>query len=697
MVRRLAVSTIKDHLRESQLINQRIIILLVIVGILLSLLIAKLAYLQIYNSEYYTTQSENNRLSILPITPIRGLIYDRNGIVMAQNLPNYRLNVIPELTEDLTATLKKLGELVQLSKEDIRRFQKSRRHQRKYAEVPLRFRLTEAEVARLAVNKHLLPGVSIKAELSRHYPLGKLASHVIGYAAIISQRELQRLTADKLGKLELSNYRGTSRIGKVGIEKKYESILHGTVGIQRVETNAQGRVLKVIERKLPIPGKNLYLNLDSKLQAIAEKAFKDNNGAVVAMIPKTGAILAMVSMPTFDPNLFVNGLDTKQYRELSSSPEQPLFNRATKGQYPPGSTIKPFIGLAGLELDTILSSDEIDCPGYYMLKGDPRRYRDWKKHGHKETNLSKAIIESCDVYFYDLSLQLGIDNIHQFLAQFGFGIKTGIDLNGEMPGLLPSRAWKRKYRQLPWFPGETLITGIGQGFMLTTPLQLANATAALATRGKLKTPNLVHAIENPQDGVKQFLTNEDKTPIPHQSDSHWDSIISSMKKVVHSLHGTARRLNVNLNYTIAGKTGTAQVFGIKQDEEYDEETVSKKLRDHALFISFAPVDQPEIAVAVIVENGGHGGSTAAPIARKVMDYYLKSINIINTKKINSKNSKPVIKLEIKPNSKLVNNIPSKIPNKILDKIQNNNLSGTTTADSPGITDTNQLEDLNDAD
>lgn len=640
MARRPAVSTIKDHIRESQVINQRIIILLVLAVVLLSILIAKLAYLQIFNNQYYTTQSENNRLSILPITPIRGLIYDRNGIVMAQNIPNYILYVVPELTKNLKNTLKKLGELVQLSKEDLRRFEKSRKYRRKFAELPLRFRLTEKEVARLAVNKHLLPGVSIKAELSRHYPLGKLASHVIGYAAIISESELQNLTADNLGNLELSNYRGTSRIGKVGIEKKYESILHGTVGIQRVETNAQGRVLKVIERKLPIPGKNLYLSLDSKLQAIAEKAFKDHNGALVAMVPDTGAILAMVSMPTFNPNLFVNGLDTRQYRELSNSPEQPLFNRAIKGQYPPGSTIKPFIGLAGLELEHILTSDEINCPGYYMLKGDPRRYRDWKKEGHLKTNLTKAIIESCDVYFYGLSMSLGIDNIHDFLSKFGFGTKTEIDLVGEMPGLLPSRSWKRKHRQLPWFPGETVITGIGQGFTLVTPLQLATATATLGNRGLLNKPSIVHAIENPEDGNRELIPHKSKTQILHKDDNNWDTIITAMKNVVHSIRGTARRLNVKLDYKIAGKTGTAQVFGIKQDEEYDEDSISKKLRDHALFISFAPVIQPEIAIAVIVENGGHGGSTAAPIARKVMDYYFKNTKKIQFRKIFPKKIKP---------------------------------------------------------
>jgi len=634
MVRRPAVSTIKDHIRESQLINQRIITLLVLVGVLLILLIVKLAYLQIFNSQYYKTQSENNRLSILPITPIRGLIYDRNGIVMAQNIPNFRLDVVPELSKDINKTLQKLGKLVQLSKEDINRFKKARKYQRKFAEVPLRFRLSEEEVARLAVNKHLLPGVSIKAELSRHYPLGKLASHVIGYAAIISQRELRNLTADKLGNLELSNYRGSSRIGKVGIEKKYETILHGTVGIQRVETNAQGRVLKVIERNLPIPGKNLYLNLDSKLQAVAEQAFKENNGALIAIVPATGAILAMVSMPTFDPNLFVNGLDTKQYRKLSTSPEEPLFNRALRGQYPPGSTIKPFIALAGLELDQVLASDEIVCPGYYMLKGDPRRYRDWKKEGHRETTLSKAIIESCDVYFYDLALKLGIDNIFNYLSKFGFGRRTGIDLTGEGSGLLPSRQWKRKARQLPWFPGETLITGIGQGFTTTTPLQLANATAALANRGILKTPRIVYAIETPKDGNREIITNSIITTIEHKSDSHWNTVITAMKNVIHSLHGTARRLNVKLDYKIAGKTGTAQVFGIKQDEEYDEDAISKKLRDHALFISFAPVEKPEIAIAVIVENGGHGGSTAAPIARKVMDYFFK--NTVKTKPFNTK-------------------------------------------------------------
>lgn len=622
--RRATATTLKDHLRESQLVNQRVVSLLIIIGILLLILLGKLAWLQIFNSQYYTTQSENNRLSILPIAPIRGLIYDRNGVLMAQNLPRYRLNVIPERTDDVDKTLEALAKLVDLSKEDLQRFHKARRHQRKFAEVPLRYRLSEQEVARIAVNKHLFPGVSIKAELSRHYPLGKLASHVIGYAAIISESELQTMGTNKSGDLEISNYRGSSRIGKVGIEKKYETLLHGTVGIQRVETNAQGRVLNVIERTLPVPGKNLYLNLDSKLQAIAEQAFADNNGALVAINPNNGAVLAMVSMPTYDPNLFVNGLDSRQFRALKNSPEQPLFNRSIRGQYPPGSTIKPFIGLAGLEQGQITTQDEIICPGWYMLKGDERRYRDWKKHGHGETNLSKAIIESCDVYFYDLSLALGIDNIYDYLSKFGFGFKSGIDLNGERSGLLPSRQWKRKKRHLPWFPGETLITGIGQGFTLTTPLQLANATAAIGMYGERYQPSLVYAVQDPNDESITIKQSKKVTAFADKNIINWNTIITAMKNVVHSARGTARRLKVNLTYSIAGKTGTAQVIGIKQGEEYKEQEIEKKYRDHALFIAFAPVEKPKIAVAVIVENGGHGGSIAAPIARKVMDTYLLS-------------------------------------------------------------------------
>ncbi|MCW9023484.1 MAG: penicillin-binding protein 2 [Gammaproteobacteria bacterium] len=612
--------TLKDHVRETLIFNQRVIIAAIVVMLMTAILITRLVYLQIVNVGHYSLLSENNRVNTLPIPPIRGLIYDRNGILLAQNLPSFTLELVPEHIDNLEQTLAELDKLINLTEQDIARFKKYRkRHKRRFEGVPLRFRLNDQEVARIAVNQYRLAGVEIDAQLTRHYPLGSLAAHAVGYVGRINEAEASRI--------DESDYSGTNHIGKIGIEKSYEDLLHGTVGFQRVETNAQGRILRVLERTLPIPGKNLYLNLDVKLQAIAEQGFssKDseyNTGALVAIDPRDGAVLALASLPTFDPNLFVNGIDTKTYAQLRDSPDRPLFNRALRGQYPPGSTVKPLIGLAGLEFGEVNSHQEIDCPGWYTLKNDPRRYRDWKKEGHSATDLTKAIVESCDVYFYDLSLALGIDNIYSYLSQFGLGELTGIDVEGEKAGLMPSPAWKRRARQLPWFPGETLITGIGQGFMLTTPLQLSSITATLSLRGGRMQPQMLYAVESPE--TTEFTTIP-STPVkqrPHAEENHWQTIINAMEQVVHGVHGTARRISRNLPFKIAGKTGTAQVFGIKQDEEYVEEDIKKKLRDHALFIGFAPVEDPQIAVAVIVENGGSGGAIAAPIARRVMDQYL---------------------------------------------------------------------------
>jgi len=611
---RFSSLTIKDHLRESGLINKRILISAIGTGILLLVLLARMFQLQIIDVQHYSSLSENNRVSLLPIPPTRGLIYDREGRLLAQNLPSFTLELVPEHVKNMSATLKTLQKLIRISHDELRNFHKQLRRKRRFEGVPLRFRLNDAEVARIAVNQYRLPGVEIRAQLSRHYPLGSLASHAIGYVSRINEEELRHLNA--------SNYSATNYIGKVGVEKSYEHLLHGKVGFQRVETNAQGRVLRVLERTLPIPGKNIYLNLDARLQAIAEKGFKDNNGALVALDPNNGDVLALVSMPTFDPNLFVNGIDSKSYKALSQSPRRPLFNRALRGQYPPGSTLKPFIGLAGLELDVVKPSDTINCPGWYMLKNDDRRYRDWKKHGHGITNLRKAIVESCDVYFYGLSLALKIDRLHEYLSSFGLGKLTGIDISGELPGLMPSRAWKRRVYHQPWFPGETLITGIGQGFTLTTPLQLASITATLGDLGQRYQPQILHAIQQPGTGELSIQTAIPTGKVPIAKIEHWHTIIDIMQDVVSSLHGTARGISHHLSYRIAGKTGTAQVFGVKQDEEYVAKDVAKKLRDHALFIGFAPALKPRIAVAAIVENGGGGGSVAAPIVRKVMDYYL---------------------------------------------------------------------------
>ena len=605
---------LKDHIRESLIFNRRLLTALFVTVLLLLLLVGRLLYLQIIHQEHYSTLSEENRVNILPIPPSRGLIYDRNGIVLAQNLPSFSLRLVPEHIADLEQTLAELRSLIAISDEDIERFHTDRKQKRRFEGIPLRFRLDDEEVARVSVNQYRLPGVEIHAELARHYPLGKLASHAVGYVGRINERELT--------KLDTSNYAASSHIGKVGVERAYEDLLHGQVGYQQVESNAQGRILHVLERTLPTPGKNLFLNLDVQLQRVAEDAMGENSGALVALDPRNGAVLALVSTPTYDPNLFVNGLDRKTFTELRESPERPLFNRALRGQYPPGSTVKPFLGLAGLELEEINLSDSLKCPGWYMQAGDPRRYRDWKKQGHGKTDLTKAIVESCDVYFYDLALALGIENMHDYLANFGLGQRTGIDIRGELGGILPSRDWKLRTYRTVWYPGETLITGIGQGFMLTTPLQLANITATLSMYGRRIQPNMIYAIQDAADNNHQVIEPKPSEPVPVAQIGNWEKIIKAMQLVVKSPKGTAHRISYGLPYSIAGKTGTAQVFGLKQDEEYKEEEISKKLRDHALFIGFAPVEDPRIAVAVIVENGGHGSSAAAPVVRKVMDKYL---------------------------------------------------------------------------
>ena len=605
---------LKDHIRESLIFNRRLLIAMFVAGLLLLMLIGRLMYLQILHQEHYVTLSENNRVNILPIPPSRGLIYDRNGIVLAQNLPSFSLRLVPEHVPNLQHTLTELQQLVAISEEDLERFHKDRKQKRRFEGIPLRFRLDDEEVARISVNQYRLPGVEIHAELARHYPLGKLASHAVGYVGRINEQELQELDA--------SNYAATSHIGKVGVERAYENLLHGQVGYQQVETNAQGRILRVLERTLPTPGKNLILNLDVQLQRVAEEAMGEHNGALVALDPRNGAVLALVSTPTYDPNLFVNGLDSKTFKELRDSPDRPLFNRALRGQYPPGSTIKPFLGLAGLELNELQPNTTLNCPGWYMQEGDSRRYRDWKKYGHGKTDLTKAIVESCDVYFYDLAVTLGIDRMHDYLAHFGLGHRTGIDIRGELSGILPSREWKRRTYRTVWYPGETLIAGIGQGFMLTTPLQLASITATLSMYGRRTQPNMVYAIQDADEMNEQLIEPKVREPVPVSNIDHWKTVIHAMQEVIESPHGTAHRISYKLPYTIAGKTGTAQVFGMKEDEEYKEEEISKKLRDHALFVAFAPVEDPRIAVAIIVENGGHGGSTSAPIVRKVLDQYL---------------------------------------------------------------------------
>ena len=608
--------TLKDKARESTLLRNRAITGLVVVIALSGLLITRLVYLQIISHEHFSTLSENNRVKIVPIPPTRGLIYDRNGVLLAQNLPSFSLEVVPETVEDMETTLGGLAQIINIRESDLERFRKLLRRKRSFEGIPLRFRLDEKEVARFAVNRHRFPGVDIEARLTRHYPLGATGAHVVGYVGRIDEQELQML--------DTANYSGTSHMGKTGVEKAYEDVLHGRVGYKHVETNAQGRTLRVLNRTAPIPGHDLQINIDVSLQSVAEKALGAENGAVVAIEPETGGVLALVSTPSYDPNLFVNGIDAEAYAALQASPNRPLFNRALRGQYPPGSTVKPFVGLAGLEHDAVTSEHTTWCRGWYQLPGASHKYRDWKRSGHGRVDMNTAIQRSCDVYYYELALELGIDRLHGFMERFGFGTKTGVDIGGEVSGLMPSRDWKRRARNQPWYPGETLITGIGQGFTLTTPLQLATATSSLALRGQRFAPRVARAEIDPETGGRYALEPARLPPVSIAHHSHWATVIQGMVDVVHSPRGTARRVGDDAPYRIAGKTGTAQVFSIGQEEKYEADAIDKNLRDHALFIAFAPIEKPRIAVAVLVENGGSGSSAAAPIARKVMDHYLLS-------------------------------------------------------------------------
>lgn len=605
---------LKDNYLETRLVRNRLIASALIVFVLMMVVLVRLYILQVVEHEHYSTLSNSNRVSLKALPPTRGLIYDRNGIVMADNLPAYRLEIIREQVDDLDQTLLQLKQLVEISEQEIARFQESSKRRRSFESVPLLLNMSDEEVALLAVNLHRFKGVEINARLTRNYPLGKHAVHALGYVGRIDLKDLNSL--------DETSYAGTSHIGKRGLEKYYEKQLHGEVGYQRVEVNASGRTLRVLDEQPPLAGRNLYLTIDSSLQQLAEYLFTGQRGSMVAVDPRNGEILALVSMPSFDPNLFVNGISSVDYSALRDSSSRPLFNRAITGQYPPGSTTKPFFGLAGLENNVIGARQNIYCGGSYQLPNEERKYRDWKKEGHGPVDLEDAITQSCDVYFYELSYNLGIDRMSEFMKQFGFGARTGIDSTSERPGLMPSREWKRGAKGMPWFPGETLITGIGQGALLVTPLQLSSSTGALAMQGKRYKPHLVKSIENPETLSRVDIEPELVGDYKMKKNLNWKHVVKGMTNVVHGIRGTANRISKGLTYKIAGKTGTAQVFGIAQDEEYEEDKVSKKLRDHALFMAFAPADDPQIAIAVVVENGGHGSSVAAPIARKIMDAYL---------------------------------------------------------------------------
>ena len=621
------LSPIKDIHSERRMFLSRVILAAVVSILLLGLVIARLVQLQVVDHELFAEKSQGNRVRIEPVPPIRGLVFDRKDRVLAENLPAYQLELIPEQVGDIDDTLKRLAAINLIEFEDIPRIKDLSRSGPRFQPVTLKFRLSDEEIASFAIQRPRFPGVDFQPRLVRHYPDGEFISHAVGYVGALS--------TDDLGRLDPAAYAGTSHTGKTGVESSFESDLHGDAGYRHLIANARGRQVPSDTSELldslpfdetPMPGANVYLSIDLDLQRIATQALEGRRGALVALDPQNGEILALVSAPAFDPNLFAVGMSTSQYRELSESPDRPLFNRAVRGAYPPGSTIKPILALAALEKNATNLTRKTVCHGYFQLPNDDHRYRDWKPEGHGPVDLHDAIAQSCDVYFYEISVDIGIDAMHDYLTRFGLGSPSGVDIGGESPGLVPSRDWKRSNfsdrDNQRWYHGETVIASIGQGYMLATPLQLASAAATLATRGKRFRPHMVAAVEDALTGERRMVQPERLPDVEISNDFYWENVLGAMHDVMQGPRGTARAVGFGAPYEMAGKSGTAQVVSIAQDEKYDDAELEERLRDHALFIAFAPLDDPRIAVALIVENGESGSGVAAPIARAVMDAYL---------------------------------------------------------------------------
>jgi penicillin-binding protein 2 len=606
---------LKNHQREIYYFRLRLVLSLGFVAVMLLILLLRFFYLQVIRSDYFHTLADSNRIYVVPIVPNRGLILDRNGVVMAQNYSGYTLEIAPAKVANMDELIAELSKLVEITPKDIKRFHKLITERQTLETMPIRNQLSNEEVARISAQQFRFPGVEIKARLFREYPFTDVTSHLIGYVGRINQKDIDQLDEDDIA----SNYLGSDYIGKTGVEQSYEKDLHGKTGFEQVEVDAGGRAVRVLSRTAPQSGSNLMLTLDAKLQDVAEKAFGDYRGALVAIDPTNGEVLAFVSKPGYDPSLFIDGIDSENWDELNNSLDTPLNNRALRGQYPPGSTIKPFMALAGLNYGTRTATRNISDPGYYMLPGSRHQYRDWKAGGHGAVDMFKSIVISCDTYYYGLATELGIDNMHSYLSRFGFGRKTGLDMEGETSGLLPSAEWKAKRYNQIWYPGDTVSAGIGQGYNLVTPLQLAYATSILANDGVAFQPHLVKEIRRAAGGS---IITENKPLFDLQINPDHLKLVKSAMEAVTKPGGTAAGASYGAPYRLAGKTGTAQVIAIKQGEKYDAKKVSEYNRDHAWFIAFAPADKPRIALAVLAENGGHGGSTAAPIARKVMDYFL---------------------------------------------------------------------------
>jgi penicillin-binding protein 2 len=605
---------LKDPYLEAQLFRSRVVTGFVLMMVVVAGLMARYFWLQVIKHEEFSTQSTDNQVKLVPVAPNRGLIYDRRGRPIAENLPAYRLELVPEKVEDEEETIAALGQMVELPEDVLERFNKDRKRYRSFEAVPLKFNLSEEEVARFAVDRHRYPGVDVVPYLSRYYPYKDLLTHVLGYVGRIDENDLAGIDQD--------DYRANSHIGKSGIEKQYEQRLHGRSGLETIESNVQGRVIQVLERQDPRHGDDLVLSLDIAVQQAAWEALGDRPGSVVAIKPDDGSVLAMVSKPGFDPNPFVYGISAAAYKAILDAPGRALFNRAIQGSFEPGSTLKPFVGLAALEKGVATPERRVFSNGKFFLPGVDRPYRDWREGGHGWVNIETALEMSVNTYFYQIAVELGIDDMHDYLQHFGFGQVTGVDLPGESAGVLPSRAWKRGRYNLPWYPGETVIAGIGQGFNVVTPMQLAVALSTLVNDGQRFEPRLLYAAKQPGEEKVQKIMAPVADGIPVVNPTNWDAVRSGMRRVIHGPAGSARALLPLNGFEMAGKSGTAQVVKQSQDEDKQSADVAAHLRHHALFIAYAPYDQPSIVVAVVVEHGGGGSREAAPVAKSVIEAWL---------------------------------------------------------------------------
>ena len=615
-------SNMNDKQYENERFQMRLWFALGIILLIFGALISRLVYLQVIEHDHYMTVAEDNRHQLQPIAPTRGLIYDAKGRLLAGNRATHSVAIVPELLEGgmqgVDTTIAQLQTIIAIDENDIKRFARRLRQARKpFSSIPLRYRLTEQEIAKITVNQHHLQGVRVEAELVRYYPFDNGFVHALGYVGRINDREIAYLDA--------VNYSDTHHVGKLGVEKYYENELHGQVGYQTVETNARGRILRVLDRVEPVPGQDITLHLDALLQQKAAQLLEGKRGAIVAIDPNTGGVLAMVSAPSYGANQFVTGISSKAYGELRNSDELPLFNRALRGRYPPASTVKPVIALAGIDTGLIRRDYSIQDPGYYQLSEGGRLYRDWKEGGHGEVDLHKSIVESVDTYYYDIGHQMGNEPMTRYLAKFGLGQITIADQPEALEAVLPTKTWKRAVRSASWFPGDSLNLSIGQGFLSATPLQLATMTMVMANKGKWHQIRMIKSIDGTEVSAIEQINRSQPVileDVKLRRSSDWERLHKAMEDVMHGRMGTARRSGADSAYRIAGKTGTAQVKGIKQDEEYDAEKIAERLRDHGLFVGWAPAKNPAIVIAVVVENGGGGSSAAAPLARQLFDTYL---------------------------------------------------------------------------